>query len=119
MWTDVLIRFLVGGAIVSAFAVLGEIVHPKTFAGLFGSAPSVALATLALTFGKGHANEVQAEGVPMVLGAAAFLAYAALCVACTKREGWPVWLSAGLAWLAWFAVAFGLLRSAEGAGVLG
>ncbi|HEY6463671.1 MAG TPA: hypothetical protein VIY73_26060 [Polyangiaceae bacterium] len=119
MWKEVLIRFLVGGAIVSAFAVAGEIFRPKTFAGLFGAAPSVALATLTLTFGKGGASEVQAEGAPMVIGAAALFVYAALCVACTKREGWPVWLSAGLAWIAWFVVAFGLWRGAGWAGVLG
>jgi len=31
------------------FAVLGDLFKPKTFAGLFGAAPSVALATLVLT----------------------------------------------------------------------
>ena len=42
----VLIRFLVGGAVVSVFALIGDLVKPKSFAGLFGAAPSVALATL-------------------------------------------------------------------------
>jgi len=38
-----------GGMIVSLFASLGDVLKPKSFAGLFGAAPSVALATLGLT----------------------------------------------------------------------
>ena len=47
--SQILIRFLVGGAVVSVFALIGDLVKPKSFAGLFGAAPSVALATLGLT----------------------------------------------------------------------
>ena len=43
--TQLLLRFLIGGAVVSSFALLGDIVRPKSFAGIFGGAPSVALAT--------------------------------------------------------------------------
>ena len=46
---QILIRFLVGGAMVSVFALIGDVLKPKSFAGLFGAAPSVALATLGLT----------------------------------------------------------------------
>ncbi len=42
---ELLIRFVVGGLVVSAFAVVGDTLKPKTFAGLVGGAPSVALAT--------------------------------------------------------------------------
>jgi hypothetical protein len=52
-----LFRFLVGGTIVSLFACLGDVLKPKSFAGLFGAAPSVAL-TLGLTIfteGKAYA----------------------------------------------------------------
>jgi Protein of unknown function (DUF3147) len=45
----ILIRFLIGGVSVSTFALLGDLFKPKSFAGLFGAAPSVALATLALS----------------------------------------------------------------------
>ena len=41
--TEYLIRFLVGGVVVSAFSMLGDLLRPKSFAGLFGAAPSVAL----------------------------------------------------------------------------
>jgi hypothetical protein len=44
--TEYVVRFLLGGAVVSAFAMLGDVLRPKSFAGLFGAAPSVALATL-------------------------------------------------------------------------
>ena len=45
---EYVIRFLAGGIVVSAFALLGDILRPKSFAGLFGAAPSVGLATLTL-----------------------------------------------------------------------
>jgi len=47
--SQILVRFLLGGAVVSAFAIIGDLLKPKSFAGLFGAAPSVALATLGLT----------------------------------------------------------------------
>jgi hypothetical protein len=37
--TEYIVRFLVGGAVVSAFAMLGDVLRPKSFAGLFGAAP--------------------------------------------------------------------------------
>ena len=46
---EILARFLIGGAIVSFFAVLAEMFRPKSFAGLFGAAPSIALATIGIT----------------------------------------------------------------------
>jgi len=42
---DLILRFLVGGAVVSFFAMVGDTLKPKSFAGLFAAAPSVALAT--------------------------------------------------------------------------
>jgi hypothetical protein len=43
--SQILVRFLIGGMVVSAFAILADMLKPKSFAGLFGAAPSVALAT--------------------------------------------------------------------------
>ena len=65
-------RFLVGGIGVSAFAVLGDVLRPKSFAGLFGAAPSVALATRS---GEGS-DHVPIDGRSMMLGALALAAYA-------------------------------------------
>jgi hypothetical protein len=53
---EIIIRFIVGGLVVSTFAVLGDILRPKSFAGLFGAAPSIALATLGLTIRQPEAN---------------------------------------------------------------
>ncbi len=45
MW-EILVRFIAGGIIISVFALIGDVLKPKSFAGLFGAAPSVALVTL-------------------------------------------------------------------------
>jgi hypothetical protein len=73
-------RFLLGGLIVSAFAVLGDVLRPKGFAGLFGAAPSVALATLALTLRTEGAQYAALEARSMIAGAFAFFVYAIACV---------------------------------------
>ena len=73
---ELIVRFLIGGVIVSLFASLGEIFRPKSFAGLFGAAPSVALATIGLTIahsGKGYAA---VEARSMLFGAVGFFCYA-------------------------------------------
>jgi hypothetical protein len=36
---ETFVRFIIGGLFVSAFAVLGDILKPKSFAGLFGATP--------------------------------------------------------------------------------
>ena len=46
---ELIYRFIIGGIVVSLFAIIGDVLKPKSFAGLFGAAPSVALATLSLT----------------------------------------------------------------------
>ena len=73
-------RFLLGGLIVSAFAVVGEVVRPKSFAGLFGAAPSVALATLTLTLFTEGKHYAALEARSMIAGAFAFLGYTLACV---------------------------------------
>src|ERR1700728_9000 len=73
-------RFLLGGIIVSVFAVMADVLRPKGLAGLFGAAPSVALATLTLTLiseGKAYAA---LEARSMIAGAFAFFFYAVACV---------------------------------------
>jgi hypothetical protein len=59
---DYAVRFFAGGLIVSAFAILGDVLRPKSFAGLFGAAPSVALATLTLAILKNSPAYVATEG---------------------------------------------------------
>ena len=59
---ELAIRFVLGGVIVSAFAVIGDMLHPKSFAGIFGAAPSVALASLGLTFLTKGIDDATADG---------------------------------------------------------
>jgi hypothetical protein len=75
---EILFRVIIGGTVVSAFALLGELLKPKSFAGLFGAAPSVALATLALTVMKEGKAYASIEARSMILGSIAFIIYAAL-----------------------------------------
>lgn len=76
---EFLARFLIGGAIVSFFAVLAEMFRPKSFAGLFGAAPSIALATIGITIAHHGKTYASLEARSMIFGALAFLLYAA-CV---------------------------------------
>jgi MFS family permease len=46
---EYLLRFFIGGIIVSAFAIVSDIFRPRTFSGLFGAALTVALATFGST----------------------------------------------------------------------
>jgi hypothetical protein len=103
-----IIRFLVGGFIVSLFAALGDVLGPKSFAGLFGAAPSIALATMALTIRQEGKAYAAIEARSMIFGACAFLVYAAL-VSWLLRRYKPSTLVATMTLLpAWFAVSLGL-----------
>jgi hypothetical protein len=77
---DWVVRFLVGGAIVSIFALAADVLKPKGFAGLFGAAPSVALGTVSLTIVTHGKLYAAIEARSMIAGAAAFLVYAVGCV---------------------------------------
>src|ERR1700733_9109587 len=104
----ILIRFLIGAVAVSVFAVLGDLFKPKSFAGLFGAAPSVALATLGLTVASDGSRYAATEAKSMTAGALGFFVYA-FCVSWFLMRGRFSALGVTLASLpAWAAVAFGL-----------
>jgi hypothetical protein len=77
--SEIVIRFIAGGVVVSAFALIGDLLKPKSFAGLFGAAPSVALATLGLTVAAQGGAYAASEGRSMMAGSIAFFVYAS-CV---------------------------------------
>lgn len=105
---QILLRFLVGGVVVSAFALIGDLLKPKSFAGLFGAAPSVALATLGLTVATKGASYGATEARSMMAGAIAFFLYACFVSWVMMRYRLKA-LSVTLgAMPLWFAVAFGL-----------
>jgi hypothetical protein len=99
----VLLRALVGGLAVVGFSVLGTAGHPKRFAGLFAAAPSVAVASLAMTVAiKGPAATVPyAQG--MLIGSAGMLAYCLVSLYLIERL--HALLGSILSWLAWIVVA--------------
>ncbi|HYX53552.1 MAG TPA: DUF3147 family protein [Candidatus Limnocylindrales bacterium] len=105
--TDLLARFLLGGVIVSLFAAAGDLFKPKSFAGLFGAAPSVALATLVLTVAK-HGHEYAAvEGRSMIIGAAAFLIYAQLASWSMMRHSISAMRTTLMLLPVWLVIALG------------
>jgi hypothetical protein len=108
--TQILVRFLIGGLVVSAFAVVGDLLKPKSFAGLFGAAPSVALATLGLTVASEGAYYAATEARSMMAGAIAFFAYASFVSWIMMRYKPKALLVTMCAIPIWFAVALGLWR---------
>jgi hypothetical protein len=105
---EIFLRFLIGGAVVSLFASAGDLLKPKSFAGLLGAAPSVALATLSLTVIKDGKSFAQFEARSMMLGAAAFFFYAWLASWLLVRRQLPALAVTAFSMPVWFAVAFGL-----------
>jgi uncharacterized protein DUF3147 len=100
-------RFLLGGLIVSVFAVIGDVLRPKGFAGLFGAAPSVALATLSLTLLTQGKQYAAVEARSMVGGALAFVFYALACLYLMSKGGLRAAPTALAMLLVWGLCAFG------------
>jgi hypothetical protein len=109
---QMMLRFLVGGAVVSAFAAVGDLLKPKSFAGLFGAAPSVALATLGLTIATDGPSYAGVEARSMMGGAIAFFVYASFVSWIMMRHQWkalwvttcsiPLWLGVAMVlWCIW------------------
>ena len=100
------LKALVSGCAVVGFSLIGQAGHPKRFAGLFSAAPSVALASLAMTVvAKGpRATLPYAQG--MLIGSAGMVAYSLVSLLLINRL--HALVGSILAWLAWFAVAGGL-----------
>ena len=116
---DMMLRFLIGGIVVSVFAILGDIVKPESLGGGFAAAPTIALATLVLTMHKHGGVYVAAEARSMVAGAIAFFAYA--CAVSFVLMRWRAKaLATAIALLPiWFATAAGAYgRSGCGSSVM-
>jgi Protein of unknown function (DUF3147) len=111
--TEMILRFFIGGIVVSLFAIVGDVLRPKSFAGLFGAAPSIALATIGLTIAKSGAQYAAIESRSMALGAAGFFVYTVCVSLALKRYKlstrlttiglMPIWFVASFA--LWFLIA--------------
>jgi hypothetical protein len=102
------IRFIVGGLIVSAFTVIGDLLEPKSFAGLFGAAPSVALATLILTIESKGKLFAAVEARSAMAGAVGFFAYACAVSWIMMHYDQPASRTAPLMIFVWLTVSLGL-----------
>jgi hypothetical protein len=102
---ELLVRFLIGGAAVSAFALLADLLQPKRVAGLLSAAPSVAVASLALTLHQGKAEQVALEAAAMLVAACAFVGYAFTVERLLIRGDRPALRITLAALPLWFALA--------------
>ncbi len=105
---EILLRTVIGGVVVSCFSMLGDLLKPKSFAGLFGAAPSVALASLYLAVKQYGTTYASLEGGWMIVGAVAFFLYASVVSRLMIRRKWAALPTTGAALLLWLGVAFGL-----------
>lgn len=98
------VRALAGGVLVCAFAMLGDALKPKMFAGLFSAAPSVAMASLlVIGLSSGPARDTKnAEG--MVAGAVGLACYSLAAAFLVERFG--ALPGSVVAWIAWAIPAF-------------
>lgn len=94
-----------GGLFVALFAILGEMLQPKRFAGIFGASPAVALANLlVIAVVKGDASARYAA-TGMIAGAVALAVACAAAIPAVRRWGavrgsavlWGVWILVGAA----------------------
>ena len=111
---EYLVRFLVGGVMVSAFSMLGDILRPKSFAGLFGAAPSVALATLGIAVYEHGVNYAARQSWAMTAGAIALAVYSVVVCQLLIRARLRAAPATLLSLVVWLIVAFGLLTLAGG-----
>jgi hypothetical protein len=111
---EYVVRFIVGGIVVSAFAMLGDVLRPKSFAGLFGAAPSVALATLGIAIYQHGAGYAAVQSQTMMAGAVALAVYGVVVCHLLIRARLQALPATMLSFAAWLIVAFGLLMLAGG-----
>jgi Protein of unknown function (DUF3147) len=105
---EILVRFLIGGVAVSFFSVLGDLFKPKSFAGLFGAAPSVALATLGMALATEGTQYAATEAGSMVAGSIAFFAYGSVVSWILMHRSVSTLHVATAGLFLWMGTAFGL-----------
>lgn len=109
--TEYIIRFLVGGFVVSLFATIGDIIRPKSFAGLFGAAPSIALATLSIAWFEHGSSYAATQGKSMMLGAIALACYSIMVCQMVMRLKTGALTATLVALPIWLIVAFTLIAA--------
>ena len=108
------IRVLVGGAVVSAFAMLGDVLRPKSFAGLFGAALSVALATLGIAIYQHGEAYAASPSLSMIAGTVALPVYSIVVCKLLIQVRMRALPASLLSIIVWSAAGFGLWSLAGG-----
>ena len=98
-----LLRALLGGGAVVAFSLIGETVRPKSFAGVFAAAPSVAVASLGVAVLSKGPDDARLLALGMIAGACAMLACVVAAIDTVRR--FRALRGAIAALLVWGAVA--------------
>ncbi len=102
----ILLKGLAGGVLVVLFALLGEVIRPRSLAGLTSGAPSVAAAGLVVTLLSSGVMMAWNLALGMIAGAVSLVAWCLVGADAVKRFGG---LKGSLATTAvWFATAFSL-----------
>jgi hypothetical protein len=100
------LKGLAGGILVVVFALIGEVIRPRSIAGILSGAPSVASAGLAVTVLSTGAASAWDQSLAMILGAVGLVVWCLVAVDAVKRFGG---LKGSLAaTVVWFAVTFSL-----------
>jgi uncharacterized membrane protein (GlpM family) len=97
------LKALAGAVFVTLFALIGETLSPKQVSGIFGAAPSVALASLLVTLGADGSSVAHDAAIGMAAGAVAMVAYWAVIARTVDDHG--ALLSSVAAWSVWGTVA--------------
>jgi uncharacterized membrane protein (GlpM family) len=105
---EYIVRFIAGGLAVSAFSALGDILRPKSFAGLFGAAPSIALVTLVIAVSQHSPEYAETEARSMMVGSASLCLYSLCVCRLMAKYKVPALLASGAALAIWLGCAFGL-----------
>ncbi len=100
------LKAVAGGTLVAAFALLSDRLKPKTLAGVFSGAPSVALASLGVTAAAMGSGKAAEAATSMFAGAVGMVVFCGLAVMIEQRIGSIA--SSALAWLAWAVTAGGV-----------
>jgi uncharacterized membrane protein (GlpM family) len=99
-------KAVAGGVLVVVFALIGEAAGPKRFAGLFSSAPAVALASLIIVIMTKGAGDARSASLGMLAGSVGMVACCLVAVRLIPRL--RVVPASVLVWATWCAVALGL-----------
>ena len=97
------LRVVAGGALVAAFAMLGDTLKPKMFAGLFSGAPSVATVSLLTTGIAMTAARESKYATGMIAGAVGLVVYGLVAALLVKHLN--AFAGSALAWIAWLVPA--------------